>query len=391
MTSRFPLPARRGNQIRTLQWIEALDDMSGVIVAPEPESGDAIDDLKDLGVDVVTYRAGRAEQIFGLVRAALSGRPVQEGLYDVGVAREALTSVLGRVGFNLAIVQMIRCGWAADLISNHPSPPAIVFDAIDAMSLHFRRGAKSRGWPLSLVMRREAIRCEQREAEMSQLAQLAVAVASRDIDAMQLGDCEARVVPVAGREIDLDLPGDGPPTVLLSGNLGYRPTVEGAVWFARKVWPELKARVPTLRWVLVGARPALSVRRLGRLEGVEVHSDVPDLLPYFTQATLAIAPMFNGSGVPMKVLEAWAAGVPVIASSWAAEGVEPQSRSALCIAEKEDDWIAAMLELLHDSELAEGYRKAGVQAWTEIYSPAQIRKRTRDVAATAMRPPTTVV
>jgi len=70
--------------------------------------------------------------------------------------------------------------------------------------------------------------------------------------------------------------------------------------------------VPEARWVLAGARPPRAVRRLAALPGVEVHPDVPDLDPYLAAATVAVAPMPTGSGVPMKVLEAWAAGIPVV-------------------------------------------------------------------------------
>ncbi|MCP4903207.1 MAG: hypothetical protein GY906_40110, partial [bacterium] len=180
VTSRFPLPVRRGNQVRTLQWMDALDDMQGVVVSPRPESPSLETDLREMGVELVTYSPSVLGRLAGLARATMSGRPLQEGIYDFGSARRAVAAALDRGDYDLVIVQMIRCGWAAEMVRTREDSPPILFDAIDAMSLHFRRGAQSRAWPLSSVARIEAARCARREGEMAGLADLTLAVASRD-------------------------------------------------------------------------------------------------------------------------------------------------------------------------------------------------------------------
>ena len=173
------------------------------------------------------------------------------------------------------------------------------------------------------------------------------------------------------------------PVVLLSGNLGYRPTVHGALWFAREVWPRLRAAVPDARWVLAGARPAAEVRRLDRIPGVEVRADVPDIATVFGEARVAIAPMNSGSGVPMKVLEAMAAGLPVVVHSWAAAGLVGEADDAVVVAEKVDDWVAAIEPLLRNPEAAHNLGRRGYEVWRQFYHPVRVAEQIREVVAEA--------
>ena len=73
-------------------------------------------------------------------------------------------------------------------------------------------------------------------------AELTTAVSMRDLMALEVEDARGRVVPVSGRDMGDRRRKPDRPTIVLTGNLGYRPTVAGARWFAQKVWPGLVGR-----------------------------------------------------------------------------------------------------------------------------------------------------
>ncbi|MFV2072224.1 MAG: glycosyltransferase [Thermoanaerobaculales bacterium] len=364
--SRFPLPPWRGNQARTLEWLNALsgDGHQVLLLCPRPDRRGA---LHEITVEVRHYQPSVGS---GVARALAGRRPIQEGLYEGAGARRVVADAVREWNPDLAVVQMVRCGWAADVVtSSAPSPP-VLFDAIDAMGLHFERASSSMPWPLRAVYRIEAARCRRRERFLVEGARITAAVAGRDLDALGVPHRRGRVIPVAGREPASVADLDGGPTVLLSGNLGYRPTVRGALWFARRVWPELLRRVPGARWVLAGARPAGAVRRLAEMPGVEVHADVADLAPFLLAARVAIAPMSSGSGVPMKVLEAMAAGVPVVADPWAAAGLEEPA--AVAAAERPEEWVDELALLLEKRDAARLAAQRGHDLWRRIYHPERV-------------------
>jgi hypothetical protein len=379
VTSRFPLPQWRGNQVRTVEWLEALRGHDLGLVCPEPPDRTS----GELPADVSHYSLGAVSRCTGLLQAAVSGLPLQEGLYNSGTARRALSTMLRSWQPDVVVVQMVRCAWAAATVWKvSPSLP-VVFDSIDAMGLHFERAAEVAAPALAVAYRTEAKRCRRRERMLVTRARFNVAVSERDLAALGAPEGRGRVIPVAGRLTVGSGLSRTEPVVLLSGNLGYRPTAQGAEWFAREVWPLLHQRVPEARWILAGARPARAVQRLAELAGVEVHADVPDLGPFLRSARVAIAPMSSGSGVPMKVLEALAAGVPAVANPWAAEGLSGEVGEAVAAPANAAEWVEELERLLTDSEAARDLSERGHALWQRVYRPERVAEQIRQVVAEA--------
>ncbi len=379
VTSRHPVPPWRGNQVRTTEWLAALADHDLQLVCPPASGGIA----EAPHTRVATYRLPPVGRAIGLLRAAVSGRPLQEGLYDSGPARRTVAGAVLSWSPDVVVIQMVRCAWAAEAVRKAAPGVPIVFDAIDAMGLHFDRAARSAAAWVAPFVRNEGARCRRRERWLSEAAGVTVAVSARDLAELSVPTGRGRIIPVAGREAAIRESPNSEKVVLLSGNLGYRPTVEGAVWFAREVWPRVLAGVPDARWVLAGARPAAAIRRLSQLGGVEVHADVPDLGTYMSSARVAVAPMSSGSGVPMKVLEAMAAGVPAVVHPWAADGLAEEAAAAVVRADGADSWSEALGQLLSDAAGARDLGERGRAAWRSHYHPDVVAQQIRDVVTEA--------
>jgi glycosyltransferase involved in cell wall biosynthesis len=365
--------------MRSLEWLRALSGHEARLLCPAPRGPRGAQEPPD----VVCWRWNPAATARGLLAAAASGRPLQEGLYDSAAARQLVAETVLDLRPDLIVVQMVRCAWAAAL-GEGPAPP-VLFDAIDAMSLHFERAAAGGSPILAPLLRREAARCRRRERQLAAAAGITTAVAARDLAALAAPAGRGRVVPVSARAVHGGQAPRSEPVVLLSGNLGYRPTVQGALWFAREVWPGLRRSVPAARWVLAGARPAPAVRRLGRLPGVELHAEVPDLAPYLKTARVAIAPLRTGSGVPMKVLEAMAAGVPVVVHPWAAGGLATDASGAVAVADGAAAWVEVLARLLRDAKAAAELGERGREAWRAHYHPDVIAAKIQSVVAEAAK------
>lgn len=376
VVSRLPVTGRRGNEVRTAQWLGVLDGAG--VVAPSPSRS-----LGDGGRGRWLYR--RPVLASGLRAAAwaAAGLPAQEGLYAGGAAREALERALADGPWDLVVVQLVRSAWALDVLARRAPDVPVLYDAIDSMALHFRRAASRARPPSSWALRGEAERCARRERELVERAALVTAVARRDLEA--LGDLrgKSRLVPIGVAAPDPPRPPAGPPTVLLSGNLGYRPTADAALRFASEVWPRLRRLVPDARWLLVGARPPRRLRALGSIPGVEVHGDVADLAPFLDRATVSIAPMATGSGVPIKVLEAWAAERPAVAHPWAAAGLEEDPARGVAVAERSQEWVETLARLLTDPAAAAALAERGRAVWARHYRPEAVKAAILDAVAAA--------
>lgn len=110
------------------------------------------------------------------------------------------------------------------------------------------------------------------------------------------------------------------PVVLFVGVMNHAPNVEGAVRFARQIWPRIRRAVPEARFHIVGRDPVREVRALSG-PGVEVVGAVNSVLPYLRSAWVVVCPLWSGAGMKTKVLEAMAAGRPVVATPEGATGI----------------------------------------------------------------------
>jgi sugar transferase (PEP-CTERM/EpsH1 system associated) len=141
------------------------------------------------------------------------------------------------------------------------------------------------------------------------------------------------------------LPGDGPDLVF-TGNMDYWPNVDAAVWFAENVLTRLQRIHAGLRLHVVGANPALQVKRLVERPGVYVTGRVPDVRPYVAHAALAVAPLRIARGIQNKVLEAMAMAKPVVASRQAFEGIHATPGRDLLVGDGAPAMVQAVLDIL---------------------------------------------
>jgi glycosyltransferase involved in cell wall biosynthesis len=141
------------------------------------------------------------------------------------------------------------------------------------------------------------------------------------------------------------------PKIVFVGLMDYSPNVEAATSFTQHIWPLLRERFPNLELWIVGASPAPAVLQLGAVEGVTVTGTVPDVRPYYRDVLAAIVPLRTGGGTRLKILEAMAAGVPVISTPLGAEGLSVTPGENILMADPDDaqTWLRH-LEYLMDSE-----------------------------------------
>jgi glycosyltransferase involved in cell wall biosynthesis len=132
--------------------------------------------------------------------------------------------------------------------------------------------------------------------------------------------------------------------------MDYRPNVDGVQWFADEVLPLVRARVPTFELTIVGRDPTPAVRELSDRAGVHVTGRVASTTPFLHDASLAIVPLRAGSGTRLKVLEAFAAGTPVVSTSLGAEGLDVVAGRHLLVADGAPAFAAAVVDLLADAD-----------------------------------------
>jgi polysaccharide biosynthesis protein PslH len=135
--------------------------------------------------------------------------------------------------------------------------------------------------------------------------------------------------------------------IVFVGTMDYYPNVEAATSFAQNIWPRVREALPATSLVIVGANPTPAVSALADIPGVTVTGTVPDVRPYYQDALAAIVPLRTGGGTRLKILEAMAAGVPVVSTALGAEGLAVSPGREILIAGADDPaaWIGHLTSL----------------------------------------------
>ncbi len=219
-------------------------------------------------------------------------------------------------------------------------------------------------------LRWQAGRIRELESGLARNVDLVLTCSEKDAAAFrEMGARRARVVPNA-------IPPLPPPLVaqrqdvVFVGSLDWRPNADAAVLLAKEIWPRCRALLPGAQLVIVGRNPPLHVQALA-VHDVLVEGSVPSVRPYLDHAFATAIPLRAGSGTRIKILEAWAAGVPVIASRIAAEGLPYTDGRDLILAEEPGEFARALVRLWRDRQLADDLAREG-RSTVEPFTPEKI-------------------
>lgn len=179
------------------------------------------------------------------------------------------------------------------------------------------------------------------------------------------------VAPVVSRQ--------DPARLMLVGRFTYQPNLEAARWFVDSVLPHLRDAVPAVTVALVGRHDGA----LGDLDGrpgVEVCGFVSELDEEWARATAMVAPVRTGTGTRIKIIEAFARGVPVVSTTRGCDGLAVADDRELLIADDPVDFAAACGSLLADPSRRERLTRAAADLVAREHSPAVFEATVAQVA-----------
>ena len=142
-----------------------------------------------------------------------------------------------------------------------------------------------------------------------------------------------------------------PFTLLFLGSFRHLPNQEALTWFLREVFPKVRAEEPRARVVIIGSDPPAR-HSLPEAEAIELVGFVDDVREPLKRYAVFVCPILSGSGVRVKLLEAFAAGIPVVSTRLGAEGLADKDGELCALADDADSFASHIVKLLRDPESA---------------------------------------
>lgn len=275
------------------------------------------------------------------------------------------------------------------LLGDLPSGPVVVdLDNLEDQKLRHRLDS-----PIGRadgLLRRFADRLDERRWRRLQQRtanEVATVTVCSELDRQRLGVANAKIVRNgydAARRVERRLADH--PVLLFVGRLTYAPNADAVRFFVDSVLPLLRVEEPTVELRVVGHHGD-EMRDLDAVPNVTLLGELGDIGDELAAAHVSIAPLRWGGGTRIKILEAFAHRVPVVATSVGCEGLEVSSGTHLLVADDAPGLAVACLSLLRDPGGGAALAAAASEVYDLCFHWESVRAVIADVATSVARVP----
>lgn len=349
---------------------------------------EALDEFRDRGIDIVTVPNDR----MGLgpvpkrslqVRSLMSTRSFARIVHDRAAFQAAIDALVAPTRYDIVHVESSMMAHFA-----FPREATIVLDEHNIESDVLRRTVAVAKTPARKIYSYVDYRKVRSEEIRAWRKVDACALTSPRDEEMLLRSIRGVRTAVVPNAVDLDFiaPRTAPPergTLLFFGSLSYYPNRDALLLLVRDILPRIKVRYPSVRLLVVGPAPPEELQRWTSRD-VIVTGPVPDIRPYLARAHAVVVPLRIGGGTRFKILEAMAAGVPVVSTPLGAEGLAVTDGRDILLGGDVDTLAAQVSRLLADDGLSDALSSAARQLVERRYDWASSARRLEALYREAM-------
>jgi glycosyltransferase involved in cell wall biosynthesis len=342
------------------------------------EGSGQLSEIKRLGIDVRVVDHDRTKAQ-ALLRSVFSLQPYRTCKFVTDALRAEVRQAIAEQEFDLVCVHFLTTlpviprTYSGPLLLDQHNADVRYWESFGDGPLAERAFARINQAKLRRLRSRQADRLDA----ISSVSE-ADAVATRE-----WADCPVWAVP-NGVDVDQFSPqnpaSDADPRVVFVGSLDVRMNEEALQWFVDTQWPRVMQEHETARFKIVGRNPTADVANLGTRPGVDVVGGVPDVVPYYEEAAIAVAPFRLGGGTKLKILEALSMERALVTTPVGATGIDLTDGTHALIAQRDASFAAAVNRALASPDLRSRLGAQGRRLVTERYAwDAVMRRATEQI------------
>ncbi len=359
LVSRFPYPLEKGDKLRAYHQITGLSKRFKIVlccVTDKRVPDEWKKELEPYCESIYVFQLGKLRLYWNMLWSFFSTKPFQYHFFYQRTVQRQVDKIIEREMPKHIYCQLIR---TAQYVARYTLIPKTL-DYMDALSDGMRRrslrGSVFTNWIYNL----EALRLSKFETRLFDKFDVKTIISSRDrdnIDHPKRSDITIIPNGIDDRFFE-SRNSDKEYDVVFTGNMNYPPNVDAAQFLIRRIARHLSKSGQNTRILLSGANPSGKVLAL-KGPDVEVTGWVDDIRNSYAQSKLFVAPMFLGSGLQNKLLEAMAMGLPCITTPLANEALGASNGEHIIICEKAEDFASEISNLLSDPNRADSLAKQG--------------------------------
>ena len=390
LTQVLPYPLDAGPKIRAyyvIRYLSRFYKITLISFVRPTDSQDSIDHLSQYCESIISVNINRSRfsDIIALIKSFLLRQPfliIRDSSKNI---IDAINNVLNDTYTSFEYIHADQL-WMAKYalyakrvaIRNHRSPITIL-DQHNAVFLIPQRMADKQNNPIfRWLLKLEATKLRRFEKAICKKFNHTVWVTKDDFHAIYYDNNSLvekksnSIIPICidTNSATLPSPLSQEKNILFIGGMHWPPNAEGINWFVQEVLPIIQDTIPNTTIYIIGKSPP---DYLQKRSNIIAPGYVDDLSPYWNKNKVFIVPIFSGGGMRVKILDAWAHGLPIISTSIGAEGIEYIDGKNILIADSPTKFAQNIVQILMNNNLANNLSKNGLEwvrshyDWSKIY------------------------
>ena len=373
----LPWPLNMGSKIRIYHVLRELaragHEVTLLALAHEPYGPEDLGALKAYCHELHVIPVKNRPRSKAALKSLISCKPYRVVKFESPEFKQVVAQALQK-DYNILWVHFMEILVYGAQSYIREKRPLVVLDQHNADERFWERHA-SEGWPwIRLFAKINLWRLRKIQASLLKRVDVILSVSKEDADftctRLPNPTTQVWVVP-NGVDIENFRPPDTAERknrIIFCGSMDVFMNIDAVNWFACRVFPRVRKAVSGAEFWIVGRNPAPKVKVLASLPEVRVTGQVEDVRPYYTKAKVAVAPFRYGGGTKLKVLEAMALGVPVVATSVGCQGIDVTPGKHLFKEDNEEAFAQRVVSLLKDENLRRQMAKEARRLVEERYS-----------------------
>lgn len=344
LTSRFPFPLEKGDKLRAYHQLRELSKRFSIVlvsVSDEPVLEEHMQELTPYCKSIHWYKLDKLGLLFQLLLGMFSSKPIQVHYFYRFRIHQKIRAIITKENPQSIYCQLIRM---AEYVKNEHHVPKTL-DYMDALSKGMQRRIETEPWYLRWFYKLENRRLISYERRVFDYFEHTTIISQQD--AQFIAHPENKRIHIVPNGVDTSfferLEVEKEFDILFTGNFSYAPNIDAACILVEQILPLLNQRGFYPKVLLSGASPSDRVLKLASNQ-VTVTGWVEDIRTSYQRSKFFVAPLFIGTGLQNKILEAMASGLPCITTPLVNNAIRGVNYENIVLAENIQQFVEKIID-----------------------------------------------